>query len=119
MKSVRIAWNLDDDRVPWVAQLCDLTDNEARRSLSSPDPRPPYDGRLDLTTPERRRFEHAEDYDAERLVANVASRSTTILLPPAGRAARLQAVRALAPGGRFAFPSVCEVWRGQRTGTSS
>jgi SAM-dependent methyltransferase len=111
-------WNLDDDRVPWVALLDDLTQTEARRSLLLSDARPPYDGRTDLTPPEHAIFDHAEVFDAERLVAMVASQSRTILLPPRGREETLEAVRALAPDDEFPFPMVCLVWRAHRLGTS-
>jgi SAM-dependent methyltransferase len=111
-------WNLDDDRLPWVAQLDDLTLTEARRSLLLSEARPPYDGRTDLTTPEHAIFDHAEAFDAERLVAMVASQSRTILLTPRERKGALEAVRALAPGDEFPFPMVCQVWRAHRVGTS-
>ena len=111
-------WNLDDDRVPWVAELADLTRTEARRSLLMSDARPPYDGRTDLTTPEHATFDYAEDFDRDRLVAMVASQSRTILLSPQERADVLDAVRALAPGDAFRFPVICQVWRGLRVGTS-
>lgn len=112
-------WNLDDDRVPWVAQLAERTRTEARRSLLMSDARPPYDARSDLTAPEHAIFDHSEDFTRERLVAMVASLSQTILLPEAQRANLLDAVRALAPAEEFRFPMVCQVWRGSRLGTSS
>jgi SAM-dependent methyltransferase len=114
-----LLWNLDDDRVPWVSDLDDLTRTEARRSLVPAAARAPYDDRTDLTTPEQASFDHAEAFDPDRLVAMVASQSRTILLPPDERERVLDAVRALAPGGRFPFPMVCQVWRGRRVGTSS
>ena len=112
-------WNLDDDRVPWVAELDELTRTEARRSHLLSDARPPYDDRGDLSPPEQACFDHAETFDPERLVAMVASQSRTILLAPHDRQSVLDAVRALAPGDRFPFPVVCQVWRGERVGTSS
>ena len=111
-------WNLDDDRVPWVAELDDLTRTEARRSLLMSGEHPPYDGRSDLTTPEHAIFDYAEDFDRDRLAAMVASQSRTILLAPQERADVLDRVRALAPGDQFRFPVVCQVWRGHRLGTS-
>ena len=116
--SVGMFWNLDDDRVPWVAALADLTLTEARLSNSAGDALPPYDGRADLRAPEHRTFEHSEAYDVDRLVAMVGSQSRTILLPPQERQRVLDGVRALAPGTQFTFPLVCQVWRGQRVGTS-
>lgn len=112
--TVGLLWNLDDDRVPWVAELCDVTGSEARVSALS-DERPPYDARTDLATPVRRTFDHSEDYDADRLVAMIASRSQTILLAPDERDRLLDEVRALAPSpAPFSFPSVCQCWRGER-----
>jgi SAM-dependent methyltransferase len=107
-------WNMDDDRVPWVARLCDLTASEARASAVVADPRPPYDGRMDLATPVHAVFGHVEDYDVDRLTAMIASRSQTILMPADQRSQLLEAVRALAPDPPFSFPSVCECLRGER-----
>ena len=112
-------WNLDDDSVPWVAALDDLTKTEARRSAMAADPPPPYDDHPLLTRPEQARFEHSEEFDPDRLAAMVASQSRTILLSAEERARVLDEVRALAPGPRFPFPLICQVWRGHRVGTSS
>jgi SAM-dependent methyltransferase len=111
--TVGLFWNLEDDRVPWVAELGELTQTEARVSLLLRDPQPPYDGRSDLAIATHATFAHAEDYTPDRLAAMVASYSRTILLPEGERERLLDAVRALAPAERFAFPSVCSVWRGE------
>lgn len=107
-------WNLDDDAVPWVAALADLTKTEARSSAMPADGLPPYDGHPLLATPEQMHFAHAEEFDGERLAAMVSSQSRTILLTPEERDRLLQQVRALAPGPRFPFPMVCQVWRAHR-----
>src|SRR3954454_17109320 len=112
--TVGLLWNMDDDRVPWVSQLCDLTGSEARASAVVADPNPPYAAQPDLSTPEHGVFDYNEDYDLDRLLAVIASRSQTILLPPADRETLLDAVRSLAPPAPFSFPSVCECWRGER-----
>lgn len=112
--TVGLLWNLDDDRVPWVAELCRVTSWDASASQMDPQAPPPYDGVAGLSTPVRRVFDHSEDYDADRLVAMIASRSTTILLPDHERADLLDAVRRVAPPGTFPFPSRCECWRGER-----
>jgi SAM-dependent methyltransferase len=112
--TIGLLWNMDDDRAPWVAQLCDLTGSEARASAIVADPTPPYAGTDVLATPAHRVFDYEEPYDADRLVAMIASRSQTILLPAADRDRLLDEVRALAPPAPFSFPSVCECWRGER-----
>jgi SAM-dependent methyltransferase len=109
-----LLWNLDDDRVPWVEELCRVASWDARATSIDPQAPPPYDGVDGLSTPTRRVFDHGEDYDADRLVAMIASRSTTILLPDEERAELLDAVRRVAPPGTFTFPSRCECWRGER-----
>ena len=117
--TVGLFWNLDDDSVPWVAALDDLTKTEARRSAMAAIAQPPYDGHPLLTTPENAQFEHAEDFDLDRLVAMVASQSRTILLDASERQRIVEQLRDLAPGPRFPFPLICQVWRGLRLGTSS
>ena len=111
--TVGLLWNLDDDRIPWVARLCELTDSEARVSALT-DTQPPYDAQSGLATPVHGRFDYEEDYDTDRLVAMIASRSQTILLSPPERERLLAAVRELAPPAPFSFPSVCQCWRGER-----
>lgn len=112
--TVGLLWNLADDRVDWVAQVCEVIGDEARVSLTSPDPTPPYAGTDELSTPERRVFPHTQDYDADRICAMWSSFSGTILMTEAERAARLDAVRRMLPAGAFAYPLVCECWRGER-----
>jgi SAM-dependent methyltransferase len=112
--TVGLLWNMDDDREPWVSKLCDLTGSEARASALVMDPKPPYDASRGLSAPVHRWFDYAESYDTDRLVAMIASRSQTILLPPEQRSRLLDEVRALAPVAPFAFPLVCECWRGER-----
>ena len=111
--TVGMLWNLDDDRVPWVSALCDLTGSEARVSAVT-DPRPPYDGRADLSTPVHDMFDYVEEYDTQRLLAMITSHSQTILLAADERARLLAAVSRLAPPPPFSFPSVCQCWRGER-----
>ena len=49
--TVGLLWNMDDDRVPWVSELCDLTRSEARASAIVADPHPPYAGTAALGAP--------------------------------------------------------------------
>ena len=112
--TIGLLWNMDDDRVPWVAQLCDLTGSEARASAIVAEPTPPYAGNDVLATAVHRLFDYEESYDADRLAAMIASRSQTILLPPGDRDRLLDQVRALAPPAPFSFPSVCQCFRGER-----
>jgi len=111
--TIGLLWNMDDDRVPWVAELCEVTGSETRASALT-DAHPPYDGQPGLAPPVHRAFDYEEEFDADRLVAMVASRSQTILLPAAERDPMLEAVRRLAPPAPFSFPSVCQCWRGER-----
>jgi SAM-dependent methyltransferase len=112
--TVGLLWNMDDDRVPWVSQLCDLTASEARSSAIVAEPHPPYAGQPGLSAPVHQLFDYQEDYDLDRLVAMIASRSQTILLPPHERDQLFEAVREIAPPAPFSFPSVCQCWRGER-----
>jgi SAM-dependent methyltransferase len=113
--TIGLFWNMLDDSVPWVAEFADVVDAEERASEIAPDARPVWTGFDGLSEPEREIFAHAPLYGAERLIAFVVSRSQVILLPDAERAALVERVRAITPGGEFALPLVCEAWRGVRT----
>jgi SAM-dependent methyltransferase len=109
-----LLWNVLDDATPWVAALADASGAEDRASLARRNTGPPFSGRPGLGDPERRVLAHAQDLNADGLVANVASRSTTILMGAPERAALLARVRGLAPPGRFALPYLCDAWRSRR-----
>jgi SAM-dependent methyltransferase len=111
---IGLFWNLLDDSVSWVADLAEVLNAEERASYLAPDPRPMWSGVDGLSDPEREVFRHAPLYDVDRLTAFVVSRSQTILMPAAERAAMLERVRATTPEGEFALPLVCEAWRGER-----
>jgi len=117
--TIGLFWNTLDDAVPWVDELCDVLVAEERASHISAEPQLIWTGVDGLADPERRLFRHEEPYDADRLVAYALSRSQAILLPDAERAAMVERVRALTPGGEFALPLVCEAWRGERTGRTA
>jgi SAM-dependent methyltransferase len=111
--TVGLLWNLLDDRVPWVAAVCDVFAAEDRASRAGADPAP-WTAAPGLTDPEPLLIDHAQPADADVLVDNIASRSAVILRPPAERAALLAQVRALAPPSPFAIPYACRVWRALR-----
>jgi hypothetical protein len=50
------------------------------------------------------------------LVDNIASRSTTVLMPAAERDDLLRRVRDLAPAEEFELPWVCDTWRARFPG---
>jgi SAM-dependent methyltransferase len=108
-----LMWNLMDDREPWVAEIADAFDAGDRLSAHEPeeDLFGPDDG---FTPAQRGQFPHEQDTDADTLVANAASRSTTLIREPADREAILARVRELAPPGRFGLPLVCVVRYGRR-----
>ena len=109
-----LLWNVLDDETPWVRELADVSRAEDRGSFLRQATAPPFHGHAALADPERRVEAHTQGLDADGLVANVASRSTTILLAEAERAGVLDRVRRLAPPGRFALPYLCDTWRSSR-----
>jgi SAM-dependent methyltransferase len=111
---VGLLWNMLDDADEVSSALADLIDAEERSRNVIDDQPPPYDGIESVTTPERAFFPHRENYDAERLVAFVHSRSATILLGDDERRALTDGVRRLARPGTFTIGFVCEAWRGER-----
>jgi SAM-dependent methyltransferase len=107
-------WNMLDDRDPWVDRLSEHIQAEERFSILRNhviDPYEPVDG---MGAAQHDLFEHAETYDADRLVAFIGSRSQTILAPAADRDTMLEAVRAMCPEGEFPLPLVCSAFRADR-----
>jgi len=92
--------------VPWVAELAAASSVEDR--LSALDDELPYDGG---PVPERRQFAHSQAMTRDLLVDNMASRSRTVLMPPAEREDLLRRVRDLAPADAFELPWICDSWR--------
>lgn len=119
-------WNLDDDRVPWVAGLDEAAggagsamlsqwhhdDHEAHfATLSLPD----YFGPV-----ERAEFPHGQVRTAESLTATIATHSRMLMMDPASRSRLLSSVRDFLAGnpdtahGEFTFPLVTAVIRAAR-----
>jgi SAM-dependent methyltransferase len=110
-------WNLDDDRVPWVAGLKEV----ARSSVSLRHWRP----RTIPSTPyfpdvERAEFPHAQRRTAESMVATVATHSHVLVLDEPERAEVLDRVLAYLRGlpetaeGEFDLPIVTLTLRVRR-----
>lgn len=113
--TVGLLWNLLDDRVDWVGSVAALFNAEDRiRLLMASEAPHPFGDNHDLTGIEELRIEHLQPSDVDSLRANVASRSTVLLMPPQQRDRVLQRVAELAPGQHFEVPYVCQAWRAVR-----
>jgi len=106
-----LLWNVFDDRVPWVAELVAAASAEDR--LSAMDDELPYEGD---PVPERREFAHSQAMTRDLLVDNLASRSRTVLMPPAAREDLLRRVREVAPADAFELHWICDTWRARVPG---
>jgi SAM-dependent methyltransferase len=115
-------WNVDDDRVPWVAELAELSKNKASPTLlgwrqgvgesrlrrlvaagstpaqaGSPDGGAGRQGtegnsRWLFHAPERREFVHGQPRTAESLLATIATHSNLLVMEEADRARLLAGV---------------------------
>jgi len=115
-------WNVDDDRVPWVAELAELSKNRASPTLlgwrqgvgesrlqrlvtagsaavqtGNPDGGAGQQGtegtlRRLFRAPEQREFEHGQPRTAESLLATIATHSNLLVMEEAGRARLLAQV---------------------------
>jgi SAM-dependent methyltransferase len=118
-------WNIDDDRVEWVAGLEDAAEGAAAPSLSrrreeAADYGPDQFG-LELFTPaERAEFSHGQRHTAESLTGCVATHSRLLVMEPAERNRLLAQVRdylASRPetsDGEFTLPMVTTAVRAVR-----
>lgn len=85
-------WNLDDDRVPWLRTLKDMTGNTASYLNNRPVPLltdPRY-----FTPPTRAEFPNPQPRDIDSMLATIQTHSQVLVLPPAERAALLEKARA-------------------------
>lgn len=102
-----LLWNVIDDSVRWCRSLADLIGMEDRASLvQHTDERPG----VELSGWRRQLFAHAQQADADLLVANLASRSVVITMEAAEREQHLARVRELAPRGSFTIPWITDAW---------
>jgi ubiquinone/menaquinone biosynthesis C-methylase UbiE len=115
-------WNVDDDRVPWVAELAEISKNKASPTLlgwqqgvgesrlqhlvtAGSDPGQPGDPEGGAGQPaadgtarrlfhaaERREFEHGQPRTADSLLATIATHSHLLVMDEADRARLLERV---------------------------
>jgi hypothetical protein len=109
--SIGLFWNLYDDAVPWVSELCDLYAAEDRVSYLAELPAPFDGGPLGLSPGEHLRVPHTHRMTRDLLVENLRSRSPILLMTEDERAATLARARELAPAEEFELPYVCSTWR--------
>lgn len=109
-----LLWNVLDDTSGWPLALAEVIGMEDRLSLVSPEDTRPYEEPDGLGPWARQLFPHTQPADADLVVANAASRSVVIVLPPDERLAVLGRVRDAVPPGEFEIPWVCDAWRTTR-----
>lgn len=109
---IGLFWNVYDDRVGWVAALCEVIEAEARYTLAVEVGTSPFDGAAYETSQPASRFvAHEQPMTRELLAAHLRSTSRFILLPEPEREALLSAALATAPANEFPLPHVCQAWR--------
>ncbi|MCU1596169.1 MAG: class SAM-dependent methyltransferase [Frankiales bacterium] len=111
-----LLWNLINDAEGWPLTVAEVVGMEDRASFVQESDSRPYDEQDGLEPWARELFRHTQVADAELVVANIASRSSVILLPAEDRDALLERVRHAVPEGRFLVPWVTDAWRAVRPG---
>jgi ubiquinone/menaquinone biosynthesis C-methylase UbiE len=108
-------WNLDDDRVPWLARLKEITGNTA--SYLNWNPIPILTDPRFFTHPEQAEFPNAQPRTTESMIATILTHSQVLILPEDERVALAAAVRDYlgstpeTAGGVFDRPMVTVVMR--------
>ncbi|MGO1057000.1 class I SAM-dependent methyltransferase [Crossiella sp. CA198] len=107
-------WNLDDDRVDWVAEFAEIAGLSVRYSLRAGRSIPAHP---DFQEQELREFSHKQPRTAASLTATVGTHSPTLVRTPDEQQALLSRVRAYldtnpaTAGGEFELPLVTTVSR--------
>ncbi len=128
-------WNVDDDRLPWVAELAGISKNKAGPTLLSwrqgegesrlarlleDGSGAPGELRRLFHAPEQREFEHGQPRTADSLLATIATHSNLLVMEEDERARLLARVsdflhsRPETASGEFALPMVTITLRALR-----
>ncbi|HEY2507908.1 MAG TPA: methyltransferase domain-containing protein [Streptosporangiaceae bacterium] len=119
-------WNVDDDRVDWVAALERVSEGSASVTLSNwhASEARAHLAELELpglfTVPERAEFPHGQRRTVESLLATIATHSRPLVMPADERDQLLSRIRAYlesrpeTSGGEFTLPMLTGVLRATR-----